>query len=542
MSTPTAPRQQDGLRSPTWASVSASLILPFDLRLSGREGAGAGEAAGWRTDRWTLKGLQDHSSYFAASGSPTIKDRARWFSSPRFRKALDEAEYSHLPASHAGNEALAKIGVVVKCIERRRYDEIGFLVIHVVLHGDALADPEAVFRALRRPYSPIDGPGAAASFPATVRTGLEEIIALSGLTEPPGTRSGARVGISKGGFIALVNEQGFAVAGDDDGDRRKSIRPFLVTHLAPEQEVAAHPPAAARLDKWGAVEAWAFALSSGIGAGRSLTSEPNTAEAAQRCSGWLDHTFVRASENGVAFVSTDAADSKSRENSDIEALSHGPVVDLAVLALRQRGHLYTHAEKLAAVAATWARTLPDGRPVSADVVRERAEGVLREALVLDAMFVQFRNTMWFASVPGRPEGTSVLRLVQSGLGTDEMIAEIVEKQADLTRVLDLVAAIREREAQERRAEEALRRDKLNLVFGVGAAILAPSALVFGAAALLSEPASSLFGISLAVAVVLSAVFTLLVYRSPRINWRKRKGARRPAHATTDPQQPGAADT
>lgn len=492
-----------------------SLILPFDVNLvDSRHDL---TAAGWTTARWTFAGLQDRTAFFDRIDPQNFK-REEWFTSEQFDKALEEVQYHCLPKGHSEFTDLDEVGVVVKCVERRVYEDIGFIVVHMVLDGRKapLRDPDAVVRALRRPNSKAElqnseGEGVGLSKP--VLTTLRAIVSRCGLVVPNGSED-ATVGISRGGVLTVVEAGG--KASTQEHLKRAPYRPFLITHLAPVHAVTQRPAKALHLDQWGPVQAWALAMSSGVGAGRSMLTEANTTDASVQCSGWLDRTYVRASRDGIAFVSTEAARKDDERNARIRVFSHGPVVDLAILALRQRKVLLRQAEELTEASRFW--KVDASEEGAADEVLRTAAEVLRRALALDAAFVQFRNTGWLTSVPGRPEGTKVLRLMQDGLGTEELVSEVVEKQADLTRVLDLAASVRERNIQER-------RERLNVTLGILAAVFGLAALVLGGAALFAEPSPRLLGGAVKLVACISAVGALTAACAWAFGARRRRKQR-----------------
>ncbi|WP_126688233.1 hypothetical protein [Nocardioides ferulae] len=336
-----------------------------------------------------------------------------------------------------------------------------FVVVHVMLTGQALADPGAAAAYFALPAANTD-----------VRLGY-------GSKDPQGMGQPLRV-MTFQQWARLLSALGFDPIGPTgtkvDPWRTKCAlrawRPFVLSHLVPEGEV---PPSPFRprggATQWSAEQEWAWRMTGG----QRLTQawEPGRGvDDAVRDGLWLGSTWARATATGMAFVGTRGVGERGTvheregavwwrkgfhnvEHARTAGLVHRNAVRLAALTIRQSEKLQTHAEELA-TGVTWPSPPPAGAaPDSPEVLGYLAvsEEVAEQALALELRLIRARNQVWFSQLPGRQEETGVLRSLQSAAGVPELLADIEVEQTQVTRVLEQQAS-RVRAAHDKRSAAA----------------------------------------------------------------------------------------
>lgn len=340
-------------------------------------------------------------------------------------------------------------------------DVDSFVVVHVLLSGPALDDP-----------------GSAAAYFAQPAVNTDLRVGYNA-KDPQGAGRPPRVmtfhqwaGLLGALGCAPIGPTGAKVARRDATYTLRAWRPFVVSHLVPDQRVPASPflPGAGP-GHWSPEQAWGWRMTGG----QRLTQtwEPgHGVEDPARDGLWIGSTWVRATSSGLAFVATrglgEQATVHAREGAtwwrtgfhNVEhvrtaGLAHRNAVRLATLAIRQSEKLQVHAEALAQDIEWPAPPPSDPGPDSA-VMREyvaRSDEIAKRALELELGLIRTRNQVWFSQLPGHPEETGVLQALQSAARTPELLADIALEQAQVSRVLDQqaarVSALYEKAAAER---------------------------------------------------------------------------------------------
>lgn len=286
---------------------------------------------------------------------------------------------------------------------------------------------------------------------------------------------------------ALLKSTGFATGTTWD-------RPFVLTHMVPDQEV---PDAGAELSgadrhRWSAAQVWAWRLAGG--ANLTIDAEPGwDPEAPVRSGFWSGSTWCRIDSLGAAFIGTrglgelptrdrvegqvwwkDAdADERRRqyiEHVRLEAYVHRTAVDLTILAMRQNAFLAAHATSLSRVLSTSQLSSigsgAAGRPADSPTLEtdeqrqealenlvDQVEAARTAVIDLEVSLIEFRNELWFTHVPGDPAVTATLETLHAALGSTRLLDEIEDEQRDIVRILALAsdaAGVRLAREQERR--------------------------------------------------------------------------------------------
>lgn len=279
-----------------------------------------------------------------------------------------------------------------------------FLVVHVVLHDDGLADPARVAAFFGRPTSARPDEGARRRLDHRVLGGLlRELGLTSGSYQPWHT-------------------------------------PFVISHLVPEGDSArASLPPAELVEHvaagWSTEAAWAarMAQSPDLDHVRAPALGPGTPDTGF----WLGTTWVHPAAHGLALVSAQGLSARPTGGTEgvhgwmntdgeqpgvqhvsLEALAHRNVVDLAILAIRQESYLREHADAVP-------RALnPRDHPT-----RLRAAHRGQRALL------EFGNRHWVTAIASQPDASRVLAGLHAAKGLPDLYAEVRRRQQDLARLL-----------------------------------------------------------------------------------------------------------
>lgn len=353
-----------------------------------------------------------------------------------------------------------------------------FVVAHVVLSGEALVDP-----------------GAAAAYFALPATKTDLRVGYNS-SDPAGSGSPLRV-MSFTQWADLLGVLGFARIGPTGTvvPRRKDVfevrawRPFVISHLVPNEAVPASPFAAADdLAHWDDVQAWGWRMTGG----QWLTQawEPGRGiDDPTRDGVWVGSTWVRATDGGLAFIGTRGPGERGTvhdregatwwrlgefhnvEHVRVAGIAHRNAVRLAALSIRQSEKLQERAEQLVGT-IRWPQVPTAHTPEEGDggagggeevsaAQREFEELVkiaAHEVTQMEMKLVQTRNQLWFSQLPGRREEGAVLRVLQSAAGTPDLLGDIEVEQTQVARTLQqqeaLVAAARARREEGARVRAA----------------------------------------------------------------------------------------
>lgn len=344
---------------------------------------------------------------------------------------------------------------------------------------------------------------------------------------------------------ALLKSTGFATGTTWD-------RPFVLTHLVPDQDV---PDAGAELSGadrhgWSAAQVWAWRLAGG--ANLTIDAEPGWApEAPVRGGFWSGSTWCRIDSLGAAFIGTrglgelptrdrvegqvwwkDAdADARRRqyiEHVRLEAYVHRTAVDLTILSMRQNAFLAAHATSLSRVLSTsqlsslgpGAVPRPVGDPTpetdeereqALETLVDRVEAARTVVIDLEVSLIEFRNELWFTHVPGDAAVTATLETLHAVLGSNRLLEEIEDEQRDIVRILALASDA----ASARLAgEQERRRQLLERIIAFVAPLIAAPGVVLAFVQVYQggqeQPPSYLLTASLTIAAVCLVSWAVLV--------------------------------
>lgn len=344
---------------------------------------------------------------------------------------------------------------------------------------------------------------------------------------------------------ALLKSTGFASGTTWD-------RPFVLTHLVPDQDVPDAGPelAGAQQHGWSAAQVWAWRMAGG--ANLTIDAEPGWDPATPTRGGfWSGSTWCRVDSRGAAFIGTrglgelptqdrvegqvwwkDAdADERRRqyiEHVRLEAYVHRTAVDLTILAMRQNAFLAAHATSLSRVLSTsqlssiaggvpphFTNTpAPDAdeeRQQALESLVDRVEAARTAVIDLEVSLIEFRNELWFTHVPGDAAVTATLETLHATLGSNRLLEEIGDEQRDIVRILALASD----EANARLArEQERRRQLLERIIAFVAPLIAAPGVVLAFIQVYQggqdQPGSYLLTASLTIAAVCLVSWVVLV--------------------------------
>ncbi len=475
------------LDPPPWVSISLVWALPLpsgvlrDIDPDAWTVLDPGQKAGWDLQ-------QIDTSWRDGRVTPATRNRVGWFGWSRVATAvLAEESRVSLAAAPGQLGSVHDVGVVLDAMELREHvgdTEVNVLCLHLHLTGEALRRPAEVAQLLRRPsrISQLRG---------------DDTYGWQGFSDDVDAL------LERHGIAAKLQGGGYLRGGSRSS---REVRPLVLSHLVPRAGVTERPRILASHDHWQPDQAWGWTMASGANAELYFRLPPNSADAAASGTAWIGHTLAVVDADGLSLVATRPGDDPSVENVDTQLLLHGRFLDLAVLALRQQSFLERHANRLARTASTWGG--------------DDAHDDLGEVIEHEERLLRFRNRLWFTSVPNRPEGTTVLQLMQHQYGSPALMAEVGDEQADMVRILELRDSRRRRQAgeraeAERRAQTELNerqqaeQEKTRRTIETGVAILTPPAVICGLAALLFDPSPGLFFATAAISLLV--VVGALVY-------------------------------
>lgn len=279
-------------------------------------------------------------------------------------------------------------------------------------------------------------------------------------------------------------------------------RSHVISFVGSDADFASPPTTLRDLAGWTPRQTWLYQLATGMNRERFFHLPPSTTAAAAEGVFHRGSATCRAELDGLAII-TDPILTAPQNVHDLNALqllAHGRILDIVMLALRQRAWLDRHTEDLA-------------RPVSMADARARVADIVERENEL----VWFRNSRWFTEVPGRPEATSVLRQLQARLETPQLLDDAREEQQDLLRAASLVR-------QQTQLEEAEQADRAREITEFAVAALAPPSLILSLGALFGGPGLG-FGVGwLVFAIVVGVVSVLAVRMVQRRRSRQRESA------------------
>jgi len=507
-------------------------------RGSGRSGVRAASAADW------FSAARLHSAVEVEDSSSPATSQALHLSSSSADIAMWRELQRWRPLSHLEEEGLVVAGLERRLFvddEHSRPDGLGYVLAHFRLENALLSEPEVTTARMHRPDE-------------QVREALQTLAGLAGVS----------MAVDGGGHTASRTPRGH----DRRGPAPTSRRMFHLVHVVPERDVPPPPRALQNYGDWSGEQLWAHMLASGANFEHAFFRPAPTAEAATSDCGWIGLTLVRADPLGLALVSTGssgvrgAADGPGDfETARLRALTHTRYADLALLVLRQRDWLERHAERLAQLSGVHTPESGDARRARIRqgvplVETERPELLLDDVIGHERRLMRFRNRLWFTEVPGHEDGTLVLRLLQSRLGTTDLLQDVITEQQDWAEIAELDVSLsrhrqqtmadeaaraadetrrqeaesieheREREEARRLRESARRQDQQDAIANAVAALAIPS-LVFGLAAITFDTGWMVGVGSLAVAA-LTTLCALAAYRRAPVGSAKRESRTRDA--------------
>jgi len=197
-----------------------------------------------------------------------------------------------------------------------------------------------------------------------------------------------------------------------------------------------------------------------------------------------------------------------------------------MLCLRQRRALWEHEEYVLEHSHKLAATADATTPAEASaILREK----LRLVADLEQRLLALRSGLWATHDNVHDDSTQVLREMQSQLGLDRLLEELIQQQNDFARIVQLQVSVAEEKArdeerkarevvelerkareQERQAREHDRQQKeardrkLTGLFGLVAVVAIVPTLVLAAATLFDQPSATLFWWGLGLSIVLLA--------------------------------------
>lgn len=376
-------------------------------------------------------------------------------------------------------------------------DRIGFIAVHFAMTGAEPAELELASQCLRRPG----------------KSGSERITDLC-------HRAGVAASYAWGGY-STVEKESLARWGRDsfaepevggmvlgtvtpcpsEGNVKhgrirlhsNNSRAQAISFVGLSEEFASPPTTVAGIEHWTTRQAWLYQLATGMNRTRYFPLPPSTEAAAADGMFSRGSALCRVELDGLA-IATDPVLARPENVHDVDSLqllAHGRILDITMLALRQRAWLDQHTEDLA-------------RPVRRSDARETVADMIERENEL----VWFRNSRWFTEVPGRPEATVILRQLQSRLETPQLLQDAREEQQDLLRAASLVR-------QQTQLEESAESDRTRELTELAVAALAPPSLVLSLAALIGGPGVAFGFVWLLVAGVVGALAVLAVWRFRR---------------------------
>ncbi|OFS06174.1 hypothetical protein [Kytococcus sp. HMSC28H12] len=456
---------------------------------------------------WPAEALNVYGRVF--KGGPDLRLLAgeRWEYSPSPDHDGHEMGYAvlHLELRHATDEtlqatsellrrpkpdgllnmALHRMGLAVK-VQKGAYS----MVDAGYLKGSSAKDLEAV-AGYPTTYDPrkrwLDGVGR----PCTTTPRRVTVKVLDGETQ----------------LARTAREDASAAAASTPTVARTANRVRVLTVAAPLAPLTSRPSNLQALDAWTPEQAWTHQLATGMNRKRYFRLPPNNPEAAAHGSFAIDGSIGRATLDGVGVVIDPALQNPADEHdiASLTVLYHGRLLEVMLLAIRQRDWLDAHHESVAGLESDpdapergeenteTDEPSPEEGDLLSVVQASSAREKLREIMRTEARLNWFHNNRWFTEVPGRPEATTLLRELQEAFETPAMLADTRGELRDLIGSAELHKQLADLDQQDHadRARDRLEQ-LLALVTGVG--------LVLALAALVADP-----GWALAVSSTLAAV-------------------------------------
>lgn len=465
--------------APDWKHVSFALVLPYHpdwathAIVENGDGAKAGRhkhsTHSYNFHPWFDVGVARNLNHWKNPYYYHNSKKIAHAAIPQRHAAWEGAEVTPPQAPEAGADAgttdthdePAFAGLQLVGAERSEFDhpKIGYAILHFA-SGDVTSDQfQALCAHLRRP---------------TDVAPYNEVLARMGI--------GAE--LQRGGFLtAPTRATGVAAvtrtqhrdrrSADDTPDtseplqiledarreppakrvylHRNSGRTFVLTHAVPTSAMGAKPSMLADHSAWTAEQAWSYFAAVGITANGFFRRPGHSEEQARRGTFEADLYHMRAASDGLAAIghpdlvapdptSPEAPPPLDLDRRTIQILLHGRLLDMCLLALRQRAWLDAHCEDLAA--------LPQGS------LGEKLDSLKAR----ESSLALFRNQVWFTDIPGRSEATTLLNAQQGALNCPAMLADVVDEQKDLMRQSNL---LRNEEELERAKKEAERQRSLD---------------------------------------------------------------------------------
>lgn len=303
-----------------------------------------------------------------------------------------------------------------------------------------------------------------------------------------------------GGFLNIGKAPYSAPSSKQSLILRDRTRAFLLTHAIPEGDGIQSPALLAGHTDWPLEQRWAFLATNGVHPEATLRLPPRSAEAAE-CGGFERNTYhARISRDGFALIgdaSIDGSSSPALANQikmdrwANQCLMHTRLVDLAILAQRQKMQLDLHADNLKLL---WGDETDGEDPKHTTSTNSLSSEITHRAKSLDRQLsylqeqqeklAYFRNKYWIRDVSGHPDDSEFLQRLQDALGSPQALQEVISEQTSLYEYVSTEQ--RAAEAQVRQEDQEVTRERehqLELLL----AIFVPASVIPSLGALFIDP-------------------------------------------------------
>ena len=281
---------------------------------------------------------------------------------------------------------------------------------------------------------------------------------------------------------------------------RDRTRAFLLTHAIPVSGKMRGPALFEEHSDWPIEQRWAFLATDGVHPEATLRLPPRSKEAATNGSFERNTYHARIGRDGFALIgdakidgssSTELTNQIQMDRWATQCLMHTRLVDLAILAQRQKMQLDLHAESLKLLWGEDSNQTGQHHASSTELaltsVADRARNLDRQLRHLQEQqerLAYFRNRYWIRDVSGHPDDSEFLQRLQDALGSPQALEDVVSEQTALYEYVSAEQRAAEARIREVDQEASLEQQhQLELIL----AIFVPASVIPAIGALFVEP-------------------------------------------------------